>query len=144
MKYLSVKPEIFCADILLPNGKAFAHYGDNNHESEPQNPSPDIPIRFSNGEIILTHPIAFEGKRLGDLVIRADFMGTRMHLLRLYGGLLAAVLAGSLLLVLLLADRVQKGISKPILDLTAVARQVSEKKDYSVRALRSGDDELGN
>jgi signal transduction histidine kinase/DNA-binding response OmpR family regulator len=39
--------------------------------------------------------------------------------------------------------RLQRVISKPILDLAAVANVISEKRDYSVRAVRQTQDEIG-
>lgn len=143
LRALEVKPDIFCAHILLPGNREFAHYGADDVNTETHHSDSDTATQFVQGQIILRQPIVLEGKPIGNLLIRADFTGTRLHLLRLYGGLLAAVLAGSLLLVLVLAGRIQKLISKPILDLTETARIVSEKKNYAVRAVRSGDDELG-
>jgi PAS domain S-box-containing protein len=143
LRALEVKPEIFCAHIVLANGREFAHYGADSEDIDAHEFAEGEATQFADGQIILSHPILLEGKRLGTLVIRSDFTGTRRHLLRLYGGLLAAVLAGSLILVLLLAGYIQKAVAKPILDLTETARRVSEQKDYSVRALRSSDDELG-
>src|SRR5207249_6406132 len=49
----------------------------------------------------------------------------------------------SVLLAWLLASRLQRFISKPILDLAQVARIISEKRDYSVRATKQTEDEIG-
>jgi two-component system cell cycle sensor histidine kinase/response regulator CckA len=50
---------------------------------------------------------------------------------------------GSILLVLLLSNRLQGVISEPILQLAQTARLVSVEKNYSVRAVRTSRDELG-
>ena len=60
-----------------------------------------------------------------------------------YGGILAAVTLFSLLVSLLLASQMQKVISRPILHLAEVETRVSRQKDYSLRAVKEGDDELG-
>ncbi len=49
----------------------------------------------------------------------------------------------SVLFALLLAARLQKVISEPILSLALTADRISKKKDYSIQALKANDDELG-
>jgi signal transduction histidine kinase/CheY-like chemotaxis protein len=63
--------------------------------------------------------------------------------LQRYLGILAAVTFVSLLASLLLASQLQKVISQPILHLAEIETRVSHEKDYSVRAVKEGDDELG-
>jgi signal transduction histidine kinase/DNA-binding response OmpR family regulator len=63
--------------------------------------------------------------------------------LRRYLGILAGVTFVSLLASLLLASQLQKVISRPILHLADVETRVSREKDYSVRAVKEADDELG-
>jgi light-regulated signal transduction histidine kinase (bacteriophytochrome) len=46
-------------------------------------------------------------------------------------------------IILLLANWLQRQISRPILQLADTARAVSEKRDYNVRAVPGGVDELG-
>jgi signal transduction histidine kinase/CheY-like chemotaxis protein len=62
---------------------------------------------------------------------------------RRYLGILAGVTFASLLVSLLLASQLQKVISRPILSLAEVETRVSREKDYSVRAVKEADDELG-
>jgi len=58
-----------------------------------------------------------------------------MHaLIRLYGGIVFLVMAGSFLLAFALSTGVAEGISQPILELASAAKAVSDRKDYSVRA----------
>ena len=63
--------------------------------------------------------------------------------LRRYLGILAGVTFVSLLASLLLASQLQKVISRPILHLAELETRVSREKDYSVRAVKEADDELG-
>jgi signal transduction histidine kinase/DNA-binding response OmpR family regulator len=60
-----------------------------------------------------------------------------------YFGILAAVTLLSLLVSLLLASQLQKLISGPIEHLVEVETRVSRQKDYSLRAVKEADDELG-
>ncbi|MEE4252867.1 MAG: ATP-binding protein, partial [Desulfuromusa sp.] len=86
--------------------------------------------------------IFYEGKQVGTLYLLSD-------LTRLYGHL-AGVGFGltlSLLLMIffswLLADRLQKPVSAPLLQLARVMGNISENKDYSLRAKKMNDDEIG-
>ena len=58
-------------------------------------------------------------------------------------GILAAVTLLSLLVSLLLASQLQRVISGPILHLAEIETRVSRQKDYTLRAVKQGDDELG-
>jgi methyl-accepting chemotaxis protein len=63
--------------------------------------------------------------------------------LRQYVGIVAGVLIVASIVALLISARLQRVVSKPLLDLSATARTVSDKKDYAVRAHKQGDDEVG-
>jgi signal transduction histidine kinase len=55
----------------------------------------------------------------------------------------AGILAGSFLLIYGLSLRLQRLISGPVLHLSDTMKRVSLEKDYSIRARRETDDELG-
>jgi PAS domain S-box-containing protein len=63
--------------------------------------------------------------------------------MRLFGGMTALVLLGSVILTLILSARLQAPISRPILMLADTARIIAERKDYSVRAVKEEQHELG-
>jgi light-regulated signal transduction histidine kinase (bacteriophytochrome)/HAMP domain-containing protein len=58
-------------------------------------------------------------------------------------GILGAVLVLSLLVAVLMSAWLQAAVSKPILAMAAVARQVMERRDFSLRAAKTTEDELG-
>jgi light-regulated signal transduction histidine kinase (bacteriophytochrome) len=57
--------------------------------------------------------------------------------------IIVAVLVTAVTFILILSQWLQRQISRPILQLADVARTVSERRDYNVRATASGADELG-
>src|SRR6185369_1556547 len=63
--------------------------------------------------------------------------------LRLYIVIVVAVLFVSALVVFFLTTRLQRVISDPILRLERTASAVAKEKNYSIRAEKWGDDELG-
>jgi len=101
----------------------------------------DDPV-FAGGFLTLTQPVRLDGERIGVVCVRQslDFMYTRLHRS-------AIVILGVLLLssgaAYIVSSRLQRIISHPILHLADVARLVSERRQYSVRAEQHGSDEVG-
>jgi signal transduction histidine kinase len=79
---------------------------------------------------------------LGTLYLKLD-MGGFVERFRLYGIVVLVVISVSFLLAYLISKNLQRGISYPILALAETAKAVSDRKDYSVRAKKMSDDELG-
>ena len=63
--------------------------------------------------------------------------------LRFYGGIALLVLFGSVLVALAISNALQRRITRPILALAEVAKAVSERGDYSLRAKKVSGDETG-
>jgi len=99
--------------------------------------------RFESGRLVLCRRILLNEEDIGKICLVSRL--TDMHaILKRNIWLVAAVLLGSFLLTYLLAFRLRKVISDPILDLARLARVVSKEKNYEVRAEKHGDDELGS
>ena len=62
---------------------------------------------------------------------------------RLHAEIIGSVLLVSIVMTFALSPRLRKPIAEPILALADVARGVAENKDYSVRAAKRGEDEVG-
>jgi TMAO reductase system sensor TorS len=87
-------------------------------------------------------PIQQDGQLLGYIEIYSDLRELRDSLQRYYW-IIAGLLAASLALAALLAARFQGVISRPILQLRQAMSEIANTRDYSVRAPRVSDDELG-
>src|SRR5207249_4984865 len=81
------------------------------------------------------HPVGWVG-----LVLETRDARTRIQR---YLGISCAVLLTALLAAYLLSSRLQRVISGPIGRLAEAERQISQKKDYSLRVERQSNDELG-
>jgi signal transduction histidine kinase/DNA-binding response OmpR family regulator len=95
-----------------------------------------------SGWLAVVRPVLLDGDRIGTVYIRSDLleMGARI---RRYVMILGWVLLAASLVALALASRLQQMISRPLLHLAAVTRRVSEERDYGVRAVSEGHDEVG-
>ena len=98
---------------------------------------------FWGDHVELYTDIIYEGERIGVVYLRSDM--ERVHArLMWYLGIVGIVLAASLLVTFLLSAQLQRFITDPLLRLSAIARQVSTEKNFSVRVIGEGRDELGN
>jgi len=142
MDLLRARPRILAGALFDGDGERVAAYRFPNsdggllpHASRPEG------ARVVGRNIELVHNILVEGELLGTVYLLGRYeAGER---LRDYGGsvLSAAILA--LGVALLLSLWLQKAITGPILQITGVARQVVENRDYSLRAQRHSKDEIG-
>ncbi len=139
---LKAESHIVAAGLYDEKGKLFAQYPANLPVSAfPTAPQKDG-YNFEHSYLTGFQPVMQENRRLGTLYLKSD-MDAMYERLRLYSGIVVLVIIVSLLLAYLLSRRLQKRISKPILALAETAKAVSDHNDYSVRATKLGEDELG-
>lgn len=87
-------------------------------------------------------PVILGNKRIGSLYLKYNLqvLGRQFFI---FGFIVIAIFILSLLLAWALSSKLQRRISSPIMALAEVARSVSINKDYSVRAVKQSDDEIG-
>jgi len=81
------------------------------------------------------------GEWLGTVYLRARY--TVIGRLQVYLGIFVLVTIGSLVLALILSRRLQEAITAPLAAMAQVARHVIQNRDYSLRAEKTSDDEIG-
>ena len=140
---LAGKPEITAAAIYAPDGTLFASYtrSDLGHALPAVRPK-TTGAHFHNGRLEVYREIKQHRDSVGTIFLEASLDHMRAQLVR-YVGIVASVIIVLMLATLLLSAGAQRAIADPILDLARVAQAVSERKDYSVRATRQGNDEIG-
>jgi signal transduction histidine kinase len=140
---LKFDPHMVAAALYDQNGHLFAKYpADVASGALPAAPEPDG-YRFDGARLLVFVPVAQgTNKRLGTLYIVSDTKAVS-DTLRLSGIIALVVLGIALLLAYGLAAVLQGRISAPILALAETAATVSAHQDYSVRAPKLGEDELG-
>ncbi len=135
---LRFDPELEGAALYAGEGDAFAMWlAEGCTEGIPARAPPDG-TAFTPTVLVSSVPVLLDGERLGTLWVRHGLGFLRERQLALLGTLgLAAVVAAAL--ALLVVTRLQRVVSAPILRLSGVAREVSERGDCSVRAPRGED-----
>ena len=143
---LSAERSVRAAAIYSADGGLFAEF---RRSADVPAPEATLPPGFTEARhavlsdaLVLSRPITFQGNRLGTVLIRAA-TAEQAARLRTYTGLAAAVALGAFGVAMLLAASMHRSLSRPILSLAQTARVVSEKKDYSARAVGAGPGELG-
>jgi len=140
---LKYDPHMVAAALYDRNGRVLATYpAAPTDDRIPAAPQPDG-YRFEGGRLVGFTPVAQGGnQRLGTLYLASDTKAVS-DALRLSGIIAIVVLAIALLAAYALAAALQGRISAPILALAETATAASTRQDYSLRAPKFGEDELG-
>jgi PAS domain S-box-containing protein len=145
LKSLAAKPQIVAAALYDKDDRLFGIYRrDGNaaaREFLPPAVEPDAQ-RFGENSLEVFHSIDLAGEKAGTIYIHSTLDEMRERLWR-YGLIMLWVMMLAALIAFLLATRLKHVIADPISHLAAVVGLVSVGKNYSVRAVGTGDDELG-
>jgi signal transduction histidine kinase/CheY-like chemotaxis protein len=136
-------PYIVMGCIYDRDRRLFAQYI---HEDLPKDsPAPEIrePGLYYEGNYLLVfNPVFQEQDVIGTICIKYDMEGIQSKTLQ-SAAVFGAIVGLAFLIIWGMSSWLQKVVSKPILSLTQIARVVSEKKDFSVRAEKHANDEIG-
>jgi signal transduction histidine kinase len=138
LKSLRAEPSIVAACIYTHEG-LFSEYIVAGVPRCPEHPA----VKTNDaGVVLVSAPIELNGKSIGIVQLRATLAPAYAHL-RVEAFTIGAILIIAALFAYALSARLHTFVSKPILNLAGAARQVSRQKDYSVRAEKQNEDELG-
>jgi PAS domain S-box-containing protein len=139
---LKAEPYVISACVYDTNGLPFATYY--RSEGEKTDPPKVAPAGYTFGEksLILFHKIDYEGDTVGTILIQSDLKAVKERV-RTYLGIITVVIVCATALTFLLSLRLQKHISGPITHLADIANKVSNQKNYSIRATKIANDEMG-
>jgi len=139
---LKAEPHIEEAIVYDKDGGVFARYATGDAIVRlPEHPA-ETGYRFLNESLQVFQPIHLADELVGVIAIQSDLIELDTRLRR-FAGIVALFLVGSTFVAFLVAARLQRIISGPVLHLTGVVETVSERGDYSIRANKQSRDELG-
>src|SRR5438445_1205925 len=140
---LRADPHIVAAALYNEKGQLFVHYPANLPIAEfPDKPRKTGPPVFENGYLLVFQAVMQRTDQVGTAYLKSDLTALNERL-RLYALIALLVFLGSALVAYALSNAFQRHISAPVLALTNIARVISERRDYSVRAAKVSRDELG-
>jgi len=142
--FLSSQPYIQAAAIYGKDEMEFASYIKPGMKLEMPASHPQTEnILFWGDHVELFTQIIYEGEQIGVVYLRSDMEAVHERL-NWFLVISALVLLASLLVTFILSAQLQRIITDPLLRLSAIARQVRTEKNYAVRVIGDGKDELGN
>jgi signal transduction histidine kinase len=140
---LKAQPRILSARLLTPRDEVFETYVRGDIDGPLSAPAlADDGYRFLSGRLALSRKMYVGSRVAGTVYIEADTSELRTRLWN-YVGTTLLIMLGASAVAVLMSSWLQRLVSEPILSLVRVAGLVSERQDYSVRAEKHGDDEIG-
>jgi two-component system sensor histidine kinase/response regulator len=143
LQALAAKPHILAAVIYDHKGEPFASYRRGSPMDSYLPPLAESESsRFTSDRVLIFQPIIFDGEKVGTVFLQGDPVEYRQLLIRyllFFGVIVAAVSLGAYAM----AAKLQQPISNPILQLAWITKMVTSTKDYSIRAAKQSQDEVG-
>ncbi|MEP7306145.1 MAG: ATP-binding protein [Acidobacteriota bacterium] len=149
LRALAGHDQVLMAAILLANGDVLSRY-DRGPATRATTPQFDrAAVRrghtwhvFRDTTLAIATPVTLKGDVIGATYLELSLSHLRTRTVTLWRTL-ALALVGTVILAGLIAWRFQRIVSAPLLRLTQITRTVTRSRDYSVRAVNEGDDEVG-
>jgi signal transduction histidine kinase len=143
LQSLKALPSVVAACIYSSNARVFASYvrAKARRTFAPLKPGPDRSA-FENGRLVLFHAVILDGQTLGSVYLESDLREMHARFTRSLS-IISVVLALSGFIAFLLAARLQRLISDPVIHLAQTAKAITLVKNYGIRAEKHSDDELG-
>jgi signal transduction histidine kinase len=141
LAFLGLRPKLHAAAIYNARGKLFATWAATKEEGKfPQRPEVDG-TRVEGANLIVFKQIVEHGEVLGTVYLRAAY--ELYDRIVNYAALTAFVALAAMLVALLMSSRLQRIVTRPVLEIERIAREVVQQRDYSRRAQKTSDDEVG-
>ncbi len=134
---------VMTAVLYDKNGKIFAEYRRDGLVAEFKTPAwKEEGTEFNPESLTLYRNISLGGEKAGSIAIVSDLSELQSKM-REYRTLSVLVLAISILITFVISSRLVRLITQPILRLAEIAGKVSTQKNYALRAISNGRDEVG-
>ena len=133
--------ERIVAACLYLGDEVFAHYPTNSNVG--RFPKPEAPgARFEADRLVMFREVIVNREKIGTVYLESDLKELHERY-RQYAVIVLLILLTSTVVTYFLSRLLQRVISRPIFHLAETARDVSAHKNFSVRATKSSNDELG-
>jgi PAS domain S-box-containing protein len=136
------EPSILFAAVYRTNGALFASFPATDPSLPLRLETLEPSLRVKGRELTVLQNIYDQRGRIGVCYLRASLADVYDRV-NLYSFLTGLVLLGAFFAGFVVSRPFQASIVQPLLELAATARRVTEDRDYSVRARKHGNDEVG-
>jgi two-component system sensor histidine kinase/response regulator len=142
---LKAQPDVISACVYEPDGAIFAWYKRASRpevETWPARPEKDG-VHLTLRNMTVFAPIQLNGERIGTIYLNSD-LAPLYDRARKFAEIAVLVICTSFVTAFLLASKLQRSISEPILELARVAFARSVDKNLKIRATKRSNDEVGS
>jgi signal transduction histidine kinase/CheY-like chemotaxis protein/HPt (histidine-containing phosphotransfer) domain-containing protein len=140
---LESQPAVDYACLMDAAGRPLASYVRAGAQAPPSVAPAEEGCRFTaSGHLELSSPILEDGNFVGSLFLRSDMKDLRRQLWH-YAAIALGVMAGATGIAAIFAMRVQRIVSRPVVQLAEAAKRISLEGDCSLRVSWDSGDELG-
>jgi signal transduction histidine kinase len=153
LEVLGVKTSIISACVTTQDGQVFAYFSrtpqqvlDSHQESDRAKGCiyhQDFISRFSGDHLDLLQPVLWkESQKIGELHIREDLSLLNKRF-GVFSVVILLIVVLSSIVAIMLSSRIQSYVSTPILSLIDIADRITRQQDYTLRAKKFRNDEMG-
>ena len=139
---LRSQPRIISAAVYNQKNYLFASYVRDSLASTPPLTIFQTGSWFEKNRLVLFQPILLNKEKVGTIFLESDLQ-TMYQRFTSYVSIVLLVLIGATGIAVSAASKFQKKISQPILSLAQTTKAISQQSDYSIRAVKTSDDEIG-
>lgn len=139
---LGAHPRIMAACVYDKTGQIVANYKRKDCRDYPLPAAERTHSRFLSDRLETFRDIILNDEFIGTVYIGSDLSELRERLWH-YTNVFAVLLAICSMATLLFASRLQKVISEPIVELARTTAAVATEKNYALRVVKRGEDEIG-
>ncbi len=140
---LHSRKAIAFACIYRPDGSFFANYKRENFSGmTPPTGILEKGYQFDSGWLVMNKKITLNDEFIGTLFLQSDLSELTALIKQITIPLLIMVLLSSIA-AYFFAARLQEVISRPLFHLAKTAKKISKNEDYSLRAEKHSEDEIG-
>lgn len=142
---LQARPDITAAAVYTAKGALFASYFAKAQQGQAKSAFPALPesdgVSIEGKELVVFKRVVEKGEILGTVYLRAryELFERMLH----YMGILGVVMIASLLIALLLSAKLHETVMKPLHAIGDVAHKIMEGRDFTLRATKTTQDEIG-
>ncbi len=143
LEALSAKRHILGACVYRSDGELFSSYQRDRSGPESNCPAPEADGgRFERSRLVVFRGIMLDNEQIGTIVLVSD-LEELFQRFRWYSAFFAVIVVSLSVGAYSLAGRMQRSISAPILSLAATTKEITTRKDYSIRVSQGTHDEVG-
>jgi signal transduction histidine kinase len=140
---LQVEPHILAGGIYDSTNNLFATYYHGTSETKlPETNTYSAGFDVAKALVVGSQPIVHQGKTIGSVYLVSNMTAVFDRFL-LYTNIAGLIFILCILVAYFVSKRLQRNLSNPILQLAETVKLISENRNYSIRAEKYDNDEVG-